>query len=127
MIKAISRDKAVACAQTSSMILRNPRPESARNKSGSGGNLAGPAQLELSLEGRVLHTRAQSQLQAVAQGAQVRRTRCEAVHALISASDGFFLGARVVHHRGVLVHGHLAARQATKVHRDRGVLGRQQV
>ena len=27
------------------------------------------------------------------QGAQVGRTRCEAVHALVSASDGFFLGA----------------------------------
>ncbi len=54
------------------------------------------------------------------------RTRCDAIHALISAFDGFFLGARVVHHNIVPVPGPVAARHETKVHRARGVLGRQQ-
>ena len=97
-----------------------------RQRGQLGSHWQDPLQVELGLECRVLHTRAQSQLQAVAQGAQVGRTRCEAVHALVSASDGFFLGARVVHHKGVPVHGHVAARQGTKIHRARGVLGRQQ-
>ena len=44
------------------------------------------------------------------------------VYALISAFDGFFLGARVAHQKGIPVHGHVAARQDTKVHRVLGVL-----
>ena len=48
------------------------------------------------------------------------------VYALASASDGFFLGVRVSHHKGVPAHGHISARQGTIVHRARGVLGRKQ-
>ena len=44
------------------------------------------------------------------------------VYALISAFDGFFLGARVAHRKGIPVHGHVALRQCTKVHRVLGVL-----
>ena len=44
------------------------------------------------------------------------------VYALASASDGFFLGVRVSHHKGVPAHGHISARQGTIVHRARGVL-----
>ncbi len=48
------------------------------------------------------------------------------VYALARASDGFCLGARVVHQKGVPFQGHVAARQGTKVHRANGVLGQQQ-
>ena len=56
----------------------------------------------------------------------VLTNQAQNVYALVSASDGYFLGARVIHHKGVPVHGHVAAHQGTKVHRARGLLGRQQ-
>ena len=56
----------------------------------------------------------------------VLTNQAQDVYALISASDGFCLGARVVHHKGVPVYSHVAARQGTKVHRAHGVLGQQQ-
>ena len=85
-----------------------------------------PLQVQLGLQRRVLHARAQGQLQAVAQGAQIGGAGCVAVHALVGAPYGFFLGARVVHHKGVPVHRHVAAGQGAEVHRASGVLGRQQ-
>jgi len=58
----------------------------------------------------------QGQLQAIAQRAQIGGAGGEAVHTLVGAPNGFFLGARVVHHKRVQVHGHVGASQGTKVH-----------
>ena len=52
----------------------------------------------------------------------VLTNQAQDVYALISSSEGFFLGARVVRHKSAPVHGHVSARQGTKVHRARGVL-----
>ena len=83
-------------------------------------------QVVFGLARRVLHTRAQSQLQAVAQRAQVGRAACEAVHALVSAPDAFLLGVGVVHHKGVPVQRHVAAGQDPEVHWPARIAGRQQ-
>jgi hypothetical protein len=82
-----------------------------------------PLQVEFGLQRRVLHARAQSQLQAIAQRAQIGGgAGGGAVHALIGAPNG----ARVVHHKRVPVDGHVAAGQGTKVHGAGCVFGRQQ-
>ena len=52
----------------------------------------------------------------------VLTNQAQDVYALISSSEGFFLGARVVHHKGVPAHGHVATRQGIKAHRAPGVL-----
>ena len=52
----------------------------------------------------------------------VLTNQAQDVYALISAFDGFFLGARVAHRKGIPVHGHVASLQCTKVHRVLGVL-----
>lgn len=83
-------------------------------------------QVVSSLACTVLHTRAQGQLQAVAQRAEVGGTAGEAVYALVGATNAFFAGARVVHHKGVPIHGHVAAGQGTEVHGLARIQGRQQ-
>ena len=52
----------------------------------------------------------------------VLTNQAQDVYALISSSEGFFLGARVVRRKSAPVHGNVSARQGTKVHRARGVL-----
>lgn len=85
-----------------------------------------PLQVQFGLQRRVLHARAQGQLQAVAQRAQVGGAGGVAIHTLVGTPDRFLLGARVVHHKRVPVHSHVAAGQSTEVHGARCVLGRQQ-
>jgi len=69
---------------------------------------------------------AQGQLQAITHRAQIGGAGGEAIHALVGATNGFFLRARVVHHKRVPVHGHVAAGQGTKIHRGACVRGREQ-
>ena len=52
---------------------------------------------------RVLHTRAQRQIQAVAKTTQVHRSRAIAAHAGVSAPHQFFLGTPVHHGKGIQI------------------------
>jgi hypothetical protein len=75
-----------------------------------------PLQVEFSLQRGVLHARAQGQLKTITQGTQVDGAWCVDVQTLVRAPKSFFLGPRVVHHKGIPVHGHVAAGQGAKVH-----------
>ena len=81
----------------------------------AGGHRQGALKVVLALSGRVLHTRAQGQLQAVAQAPQVNRKRAVTINARVSAPDQLFLGAAVVHRKGIEIHRGLAASQGPKV------------
>ena len=81
----------------------------------AGGHRQGALKVVLALSGRVLHTRAQGQPQAVAQAPQVHRKRAVTINASVSATDQLFLGAAVVHRKGIEIHRGVAASQDSKV------------
>jgi hypothetical protein len=76
-----------------------------------------PLQVVFTLGCRILHTRAKRQLQAVAQASQIHRKRAMAVYPRVSAPDQLFLGAPVVHSKGVQFHRGVATFQRTEVNR----------
>lgn len=85
-----------------------------------------PLQLQISPRHRVLHARATNQFQAVDQVAQIGGAGGVTVHTLVSSHDGFILGARVVHHKNIPVHGHVDAGQDTRINGVSCVFGQQQ-
>ena len=68
-------------------------------------------EIEVRLQRRMLHARAQRQFQAKAVGAQVRRQRAIAVHASIGPTHAFLGSTAVVHRKGIHVQRQPAAGQ----------------
>ena len=63
----------------------------------------------------MLHARAQRELQAVTQAAQVHRQRAVAIDPGVGAPDQFLLRVAVVHRKGVQIHWRVAAGQRAKI------------
>ena len=79
------------------------------------GHRQGALKLVLALGGRMLHARPQGQFQAITQAAQVHGKGAVAIDSCVGAANQLFLGASVVHGKGIEINRGVATLQRTKV------------